>query len=146
MSQQLADICTRRFADDRFATEVLGIEIRDAYREMDGEEVVVCEMTLRPDMMNARGFLMGGALFSLADFTFAVASNLDCAAENKPLEWVSNESHIHYLRPVSGGTLQATTHCVKKGRNSCLYRIDVTDDAHRIVAAIETSGTRVHEL
>ena len=57
------------FKKDYFATDLLGIEIEKA-------ENGVCECTLkkRKDLLNATGVVQGGALYTLGDFAFAVAS------------------------------------------------------------------------
>ena len=53
------------FSEDRFATEN-GITLD----ELDGEHAVT-SMTLSPRHRNAFGGVMGGAIFTLADFAFA---------------------------------------------------------------------------
>ena len=58
------------FANDRFATKLCGANI-----ESVTENEVVCSMEITEDHLNAVGTVMGGAIFTLADFTFAVASN-----------------------------------------------------------------------
>lgn len=57
------------FAQDRFATE------NGAYVEEAGENYAKCSMELTDRHKNARGAVMGGVHFVLADFTFAVATN-----------------------------------------------------------------------
>ena len=59
-----------RFAADRYATEVTGAEILSAEPRH-----AVCTLSLRPEHLNAAGTPMGGVLFTLADFAFAVAAN-----------------------------------------------------------------------
>lgn len=61
---------TARFQADRFATEAAGIVIREAEPGR-----ALCAMKLRPCHMNANNVPMGGAVFTLADFAYAVASN-----------------------------------------------------------------------
>ena len=57
------------FAQDRFATEN-GAVIREI-----GEGYAVCSLELTERHRNALGNVMGGAVFMLGDFAFAVASN-----------------------------------------------------------------------
>jgi len=57
------------FQNDRFAMD-LGIQI-----EQIGAERTVCTLRLVPGHMNADHVAQGGVLFTLADFTFAVAAN-----------------------------------------------------------------------
>ena len=77
---------------------------------------------------------MGGAIFTLADFAFAVASNW-----NKPLH-VSTTSQITYLGVARGSRLIAQAHRVKEGRSTCYYLVEVTDDLGNAVAHVTASG------
>ena len=58
------------FSGDRYATETTGILIQDAQPGAS-----VCTLPLRPELLNANHAPMGGAIFTLADFAFAVAVN-----------------------------------------------------------------------
>lgn len=60
-----------QFKKDRFATEATGITI-----EAVDENYAKCQLIVEEKHMNAAGSVMGGALFTLADFTFAVAANV----------------------------------------------------------------------
>ena len=120
-----------RFQNDRFATESGAIidEIRDGYAQ--------CSMPILPCHRNAAGAIMGGAIFTLADFAFAVAANW-----NKPLH-VSLSSQITYLSSAKGTTLIAQAQCIKSGHSTCYYEINVRDDRDRLIAHITTTGFRV---
>ena len=59
-----------RFSSDHYAIEVTGIAIQDAQAGY-----AVCVLPLREDLLNINHKPMGGAIFTLADFTFAVAAN-----------------------------------------------------------------------
>ena len=83
-------------------------------------------------MQRARSW--GGAIFTLADFAFAVASNW-----NKPLH-VSTTSQITYLGVARGARLIAEAHKVKEGRSTCYYLVDVKDDLGNEVAHVTSSG------
>ena len=61
------------FSHDRFATNQANIRIVSAQPDF-----AVCEMPITPEHLNARGTVMGGAIFTLADFTAAVAANSLC--------------------------------------------------------------------
>ena len=118
------------FAADRFATEAAGAEIHSAE---PGH--AVCTMALRPVHMNAAGTPQGGAIFTLADFAFAVAAN--SFAERIS---VSLQHDITYLAPARGKTVIAEARCVKAGRTACLYTVDVTDDVGTHVAYMTVNG------
>ena len=59
-----------RFREDRYATQLTGADILEAE---PGRALV--GLRLRPDHLNANQKVMGGAVFTLADFAFAVAAN-----------------------------------------------------------------------
>ena len=80
------------------------------------------------------GGVMGGVPFTLADFAFAVASNWQ-----KPGS-VSLSSNITFLGTAKGECLIAEARCVKNGRTTSYYRIDVTDELGNPVAAVTTTG------
>ena len=78
------------FAKDRYATD------SGAYIEEIGEHYAKCSIRLDERHRNAVGAVMGGVYFTLADFTFAVATNW-----KKP-EVVSLNSTVTYLAPAKG--------------------------------------------
>ena len=59
-----------RFTADRFAAEAAGATVDAAE-----PNYARCSMPIRPVHLNANGIPMGGAIFTLADFAFAVAAN-----------------------------------------------------------------------
>ncbi len=91
-------------------------------------------MDLTDRHKNALGNVMGGALFTIADFAFAVASNFG----KKPT--VSTTSQITWLRPAKGDTIYARAELVKAGRTSVYYEVSVTDAAGSLVARVTASG------
>ena len=117
------------FCHDLYATEQTGIEIDHAE---PGH--AVCSMVITPQHKNALGQVMGGALFTLADFTFAVASNTDKAPT------VSLHAGISYLGKATGDKLTATARCIKEGRSTCFYTVDITDSNNHAVAAVTIDG------
>lgn len=142
MSKDLLDIARRIFAADTFATETTGIELE--HIETDGTSGRArCRLALRPQLRNAMGSVMGGAIFTLADFAFAAAANASVLCEGSTLYWVSLNSTIHYLAAARGDTLQAEARCIKQGRTSCLYEIDIHDNTGRHVAHVETTGLKI---
>lgn len=118
------------FQADRFAAE-MGAEILEAEPGR-----ARCALTLVPGHQNAAGGVMGGVIFTLADFAFAVAANC------QRMETVSLTSQITYLNRAKGERLFASAACVKMGKNTCYYTIDVTDDLGNQVAQVTTTGFR----
>lgn len=124
------------FSQDHFATDVAGasvIEARPQYAR--------CEMELKPFHLNARGAVMGGAIFTLADFAVAVASN---AYKENP-DTVTIHAGINFLSPAKGKVLTAEATCVKSGRTTCLYEVIITDELGTLVAQSMVNGFTVRK-
>lgn len=120
------------FAKDIFATETTGIVIDEAR-----ENYARCSLKIDGRHLNANGVVMGGAIFTLADFAFAVASN------SKQSNAVSMTSSINYLRPAHGPVLTAETNCIKSGKRTCTYVIDIFDADGSHCAFVTTVGQRL---
>ena len=121
-----------RFRADRFAAQA-GVEIREAEPGR-----ALCAMPLRPCHMNANGAPMGGAIFTLADFAYAVASN---GFTDRII--VSQQVAITFLAPARGTALLAEAKCLKSGRTTCLYAVDVRDELGTYVAHATVNGFTV---
>ena len=118
----------KRFENDRFATD------NGAVIEAVGEGYARCVMSLDEHHYNAVGSVMGGAIFTLADFAFAVASNWN----KKPC--VSLTAQITYLGRAKGKKLIAEAEKVKEGRTTCYYLIEVADELGNKVAHVTSNG------
>lgn len=119
-----------RFQADRFAVEALGAEIQEAEPGR-----AVCSVELKPQHMNANRVPMGGAVFTLADFAFAVAAN-GCSERVT----VSQHVSITFLAPAKGSRLLAEAACLKAGRTTCLYGVEVRDELGTYVAHATVNG------
>lgn len=118
----------QRFSEDKFATE------NGAFIEEVGEHYAKCSMPLTGHHRNAMGAVMGAAYYTLADFTFAVAANW------QQMGCVSLNATVSYLGAAKGDCLIAEAICLKNGRSTCCYRIDVRDEPGNLVAAVTTTG------
>lgn len=116
------------FAKDNFATKSGAVieAVEDGYAR--------CEMELCDNHQNALGAVMGGAIFTLADFTFAVASNWNSEPH------VSLTSQITYLGKAKGSRLIAEAKRIKEGRTTCYYVIEIADELGTQVAHVTTTG------
>ena len=94
------------FENDTYATNLLGAEIIDA-----NNDYAKCMFKITSNHKNAKDIVMGGAIFSLADFTFAVATN-----QHKDYYTLSTNASINYLRPGSGIYLYAEAIKNKDGK------------------------------
>lgn len=120
------------FGRDFFATKASGIIIDEV-----GDHYAKCSMEITQNHQNAYGGVMGGATFTLADYTFAVASNF-----NQP-QTVSVTSQINFIGMAKGKKLIAVSRMIKDGRSTCLYEIDVEDDLGTKVAFVTISGMKI---
>ena len=97
----------------------------------------LCAMTIRDDHRNAIGGVMGGVIYTLADFAFAVAANTD----HNPTVAITVD--IQFLSMVKGTKLCARSKRVKSGRTTGVYQVDVTDDTGREIALFTGTGYKL---
>lgn len=130
-AEMTLDEVRERFSHDRFATVNGAVidEIREGYAK--------CSMILNDTHRNALGAVMGGAIFTLADFAFAVASNW-----NKNPQ-VSLNASVSFLGKAKGEQLIAEAHKIKEGRKTCYYEVMVSDELGNQVAHMTCNGFAV---
>ena len=116
------------FENDRFATEN-GMVI-----ESIGEQTAKCSLTVSKRHMNAVGNVMGGVYFTLADFTFAVATNHDEPGI------VSLTSTITFNAIAKGEKIICEAKQIKWGRTTCVYEMSLTDENGNLLATVLTTG------
>lgn len=119
------------FEGDRFATE------NGAVIDEVGDRSATCSLLITDSHRNAMGAVMGGVYFTLADFAFAVAANW----EN--MGCVSLHSDISFLGAAKGKKLIAKAVCVKDGKSTACYRVEVTDDLGNLTATVTTTGYHI---
>ena len=119
------------FEGDRFATE------NGAVIEEIGDHSATCSLIITDSHRNAMGAVMGGTYFMLADFAFAVAANW----EN--MGCVSLRSDISFLGTAKGKKLIAKAVCIKDGKSTAYYRVDVKDDLGNLTATMTTTGYHI---
>ena len=117
-----------RFSHDRFAT------LNGAVIEEVAEGYAKCCMELNDTHRNALGAVMGGAIFTLADFAFAVASNW-----NKNPQ-VSLTASINFLGKARGHKLIAEAKKRKEGKRTCCYDVEISDELGNQVAYMTSTG------
>ena len=119
------------FRNDRFATN------NGAIIEELNDETCVCSMEITDIHRNALGGVMGGAIFTLADYAFAIASNND----HRPT--VALDVNIHFLSAAKSGRLTARSRCVKSGRTTIIYEVMVTDENGKDIAMFIGTGFKL---
>ena len=119
------------FYKDKFAV-ITGVTLDEL---TEGE--AVCSLEITDDHRNAYGGVMGGVIFTLADFAFAVMSN-----QIHQLT-VAQQVDIHYLSAPKGEKLIAKATCRKSGRTSSIVNVDISDDVGRDVAQFIGTGFKL---
>ena len=120
------------FANDKYASEVTGIEITEVRKQY-----AKVELDLDERHINAMGNVMGGVYFTLCDFAFAVASNFD----SDPC--VTLGSHAIFMDKNRGRHLICEAHCIRDGRHACFYEVNVTDDYDTEIARVRVEGYKI---
>jgi acyl-CoA thioesterase len=121
------------FAKDIYATELTGAVIEET-----AEDYARCSMKLTDRHRNAYGGIMGGAIYTLADFAFAVASNF-----GKEKATVSLVGEASFLSMSKGSVLYAEAKLIKDGRTNCFYDVFITDDLGKDIAVVSFTGAHI---
>ena len=133
MEQEKLEQLKMFFSNDRFAMKTVGIEIEDI-----DDFYAKCSLKVDDRHKNANEQVMGGAIFTLADFTFAVASN-----HNGEIVVTSNSS-ITYLSPLKkGNKLISESRLIKNGKTAATYEISIKDEFENPIAVVVTTGLKL---
>lgn len=136
MDRPMTDVerATEIFKTTVYATEVTGVvidEIRPDYCR--------CHFDIDARHMNTLGIVMGGAVFTLADFAFGICANFDKDV------FVTASADSHFLAPAKGKRLIAEAREIRSGRRTCLFSVTVTDELGTDVAYFTFSGIHAGE-
>ncbi len=115
---------------DRFARhigiELIKVEAGKAWAKLD----------IQPCHMNGAKTVHGGAIFTLADFAFAVASN-----SHGSLAMGINTS-TNFINPATSGTLFAAAEEISLNNKLGTYQVRVTDQNDRLIALFQGTAYR----
>jgi acyl-CoA thioesterase len=107
----------------------------DRYAALTGAEVVkiapgycLCKLSITEKHLNAVNVVQGGAIFTLADFAFAIASNSGGQLA------LAIDVNISFLAARSGGTLYAEAQELTTPGRIGAYEVKVTDQDNILVA------------
>lgn len=93
-------------------------------------------MPVRDFHLNGAGTVHGGALFTLADFAFAVAVN-----SRGKLALAINTS-MSFINPAFAGTLYAQAQEISSNRRLGVYQVEIEDEQGQLVARFEGTAYR----
>ena len=118
------------FAQVAYA-RLLGLELTAT-----GRGAAVVSLAVRPELTRMEGIVHGGALASAIDTAsaFAVLSLLAPGEQT-----VTVDLTLHFLRPVTSGTVRARARVLRAGRRLVTVAVEATDDAGQLVAAALTT-------
>ncbi|MCX6928529.1 MAG: hotdog fold thioesterase [Verrucomicrobia bacterium] len=123
----------RYLKNDRFA-ERAGIELLSV---SPGQART--KMTVQPHHLNGHGTVHGGAIFTLADFTFGTASN------SRGTVAMAINASITYMKAGKAGTLWAEAKEVSCNFKLGSYTVEVKDDQGDLVALFQGLAYRKSE-
>jgi len=103
--------------NDRFASH------NDIHLLSVGNGEAIAEMIVSEKHLNGVNIIQGGALFTLADFAFAAASNSHGRIA------VAALASISFYRAVSSGKLTATAKEDNAGKSLSTYTVEITDES-----------------
>jgi acyl-CoA thioesterase len=108
---------------------------RDQFARANGMRVVQVrpgfaqtEMTVEARHLNSVGVLQGGALFTLADLAFAVASN------SHGVMALACQADMTWFKAVTSGKLTATAEEIARTRKLSTCVVRITDESGELVA------------
>lgn len=126
--------------------KILDLFKKDRFAVENGMEIVKVEpgyaearMPIEERHLNGYGTVMGGAIFTLADYAFAAAINA------KGFVTVASGAHISFFHPPRGAFLLAKASEVSGGRSLSTYNIDIFDGEGGLVARMTGNGFTKNE-
>lgn len=120
-----------RFLENDHFARLTGIELLEV-----AEGRAKARLKISEHHLNGVGFVHGGAIFTLADFVFAAASN-----SHQTLAVAINVS-ISYLKAVFSGTLVAEASEVAINPKLSSYTVHVRDESGNLVAIFQGMAYR----
>ena len=119
------------FSTQDFFAKHVGIELLDVE-----SGYAKAKMAIEPHHFNGAKTVHGGAIFTLADFAFAVASN-----SHGNLSMAINAS-VSFVKAATGGTLYAEAREQSMNPKLASYTVHVTDDENELVAIFQGMAYR----
>ena len=91
----------------------------------------IAEMHLQPYHWNGMGNVQGGAIFTLADFTFAAAANSHGTVA------VAVNVSITFMKAAQSGVLRAEARELSRNHRLGTYTVEVKDEAGDLIALFQ---------
>ncbi len=104
-----------------------GLEILEA-----SDELVRGRVPVRDHVTQPTGLVHGGVHAAIAEALASLGTNHGVVAEGNVALGMSNS--CSFLRPIAGGTIEATARRRHRGRTTWLWDVELTDDEGRLCA------------
>ena len=115
----------------------------DRFAKLVGTELVkvepgyaVAEMKIGEKHLNGIDKVQGGAIFALADYAFAAASN------SEGIVTVGINVNISYIKFPQGRVLRAEARLISTSRRVCHVEVNIVDEDNVLVAKAVCTGYR----
>ena len=123
-------VVSQFLSGDRFA-QLCGIELLEV-----SPGHARCRMPLTDALMNGVHTAHGGAIFTLADFAFAAASNSHGTVA------VGINVSISYLKAARGGMLTAEAREISRNSKLASYTVEIRDEEGALIAVFQGMAYR----
>lgn len=120
------------FSQDRYATSTTGIVIDEI-----GDKYSKVSLKLNDSHKAAGDHIMGGVFYTIADFSFAVATNTPDKLT------VTTNGSISYYRQPKDDTLICECKCMKEGKRFCFYESLITDGLGNQIGKVSFNGAHL---
>lgn len=135
MESKVFEILAKRVTQEPYA-QLLGLKLKEV-----SKGYALVEMTFREEMRNILGYTHGGAIFSLIDEAFEIASNSHGTVA------VALNMNVTYVAPPSpGGVLQAEAKEISLTPRTATYLINVTEGENRLIATCQALVYRKKDM
>lgn len=94
----------------------------------------VTQMEITDNHLNGVNIVQGGAIFTLADYAFAAASN------SKGFVTLGINANISYFKSPQGKVLIAEAKEVSCSKKLCGYNVDIFDENKDLIARFSATG------
>jgi len=111
----------REFAASSPYYQAMGMSLAEL-----AEGRAVLRVQVQPAQLNADGIVHGGVLPAIAD---GAMGNALRTLRGAAAQVLTAEVHLHYLRPVTGGSLLAEGRVVQSGRRVSFAEVELRDEA-----------------
>jgi len=122
-------------------TDIIKLMEKDRFAAYSGIKLIkvsigyaLAQMKITDNHLNGVNIVHGGAIFTLADFAFAAASNSKGAAT------LSINANISYFKSPKGKLLTAEAREISSSKKLCSYNVDIFDENGDLIARFNGNG------